>query len=397
MNREIIEMAGNEKEPKIEPTQAVSGITPGLPLLGFRNYWYPLIESRRVKKGPVSVRLLGEDIVLFPGHGGKAAALVDRCPHRGTKLSRGRILFPGTLSCGYHGWTYNAQGECVAAIVEGPESRVPGKVRVKAYPTEERFGIVWGFIGEGEPPPLEEDLPPELFEPNIVFQCLFEEWKCDWRNVTENYPDMLHAIFVHRRSPEMVLQKIPAWGNLVVKSLPDGKGLFVQGPGKALQAEYPGLGKFPRQLWWRVFMRRRPGGVGASVRIPGYIVLARRKETYLGFDYTSWQWPMPIEANRTRIMEATITYPKGGLGKVGYGLWWNGYFKYTHRWFFTHQDRRLIESENYRDPETLCSTDVGITIFRRLAAQIAAQRNSGSRPSDGAASSVHERPVQEVS
>lgn len=137
--------------------------------------------------------------------------------------------------------------------------------------------------------------------------------------------------------------------------------------------------------------------MGASVRMPGYIVLARRKETYLGFDYTSWQWPMPIEANRTQLMEATITYPKGALGKVGYRLWWNGYFKYTHRWFFTHQDRRLIESENYRDPETLCSTDVGITIFRRLAAQIASQRNSGNRPSDGTASSAHEHSAREVS
>jgi len=349
---------------------------PSMPSLGYRNYWYPVTEAARVvKKGPVPVRLLGEDLVLFRGEDGKPAALVDRCPHRGTMLSRGRVIFPGTLSCGYHGWTFNGKGECVAAIVEGPESKLPGKVRVKAYPVEERFGIVWAYMGEGEPPPLEDDLPPEMLEPGILFQFMFEEWHCDWRNVTENYPDMLHAIFVHRTSPEMVFQKIPTWGKMVVKSLPDGKGLYVQGPGVEMQTAYPGLGKFPRNLWWRVLSRRTPGGVGASVRMPGYIVLARRREPYWGFAFTGWQWPMPIEKNRTLILEATVTYPTNALQQLKYRFWWHCYYKYAHRWFFTHQDRRIIESENYRDPETLCSTDVGITIWRRLAAQIARKPN----------------------
>ena len=70
---------------------------PDAPLLGYRNYWYPVVEARRIGRRPISVKILGEDIVLFPGKDGKVAALVDRCPHRGTMLSRGRILFPGTL------------------------------------------------------------------------------------------------------------------------------------------------------------------------------------------------------------------------------------------------------------------------------------------------------------
>jgi hypothetical protein len=80
---------------------------------------------------------------------------------------------------------------------------------------------------------------------------------------------------------------------------------------------------------------------------------------------------MPIDENRTAILEATITYPTNALQRLKYRFWWHCYYKYAHRWFFTHQDRNLIESENYRDPEMLCSTDMGITIWRRLAAQIA--------------------------
>ncbi len=367
---------------------------PDLPELGHRNYWYPIIEAHRVKKRPVSVSLLGEEIVLFPDKSGKAVALVDRCPHRGTKLSRGGILFPGTLSCGYHGWTYNERGECVAAIVEGPESRVPGRVCVKAYPTEERFGIVWAFMGEGEAPPLEEDLPPGFLEPEILVQFVFEYWPCDWRNVTENYPDMLHAIFVHRNSPEAILQQIPAWGNLIVKPLPDGKGLFVQGPGRAMQAEYPGLGKYPSALWYRILRRRTSGGVGAEVRMPGYIILSKRREPMFGFTYSTFQWPIHVGPNLTRILELSITFPRNFLHRWFYKIWWRTYFKYIHRWFFTYQDKRLMEVQNYRAPETLCSTDVGVTLYRRLANKVARQANG--KESETAKVSEREKEFQEA-
>src|SRR5712692_5333985 len=189
---------------------------PDLPLLGFRNYWYPVLGSRQLGKRPVAVRLLGEDVVLFRS-GGKLGALTDRCPHRGSQLSRGRILFPGTLSCGYHGWTFNPEGQCVAAIVEGPEARVVRKVRVTAYPAEERFGLVWVFLGEGDPPPLDEDLPPELQQAGLLSQFVFEDWACNERDVTENYPDMLHAIYVHRTSLLMLIQKLPAWGTVQIE------------------------------------------------------------------------------------------------------------------------------------------------------------------------------------
>ncbi len=349
---------------------------PSLPPLGHRNYWYPIIEAKKVtKRQPVSVTLLGEDVVLFRGKDGKIAALEDRCPHRGAMLSRGRILFPGTISCGYHGWTYNEKGDCVAAIVEGPESRLPGQVCVKAYPTEERFGVVWAFIGEGEAPPLDEDLPPRLLEPNILVQFVFEYWDCDWRNVTENYPDMLHAIFVHRNSPEILFQQVPVWGKMIVKLLDDGKGLFVQGPGMAMQADYPGLGKYPSSNWYRVLKRRTSGGVGAEVRMPGFIVLAKRKEPYLGFTYSTMQWPIYVGPSKTRILEVSVTYPKTFLHKLFYKLWWKTYYNFIHRFFFTYQDKRYMEVQNYREPEHLCSTDVGVNLYRRLAQKIARQSN----------------------
>ena len=83
-----------------------------IPEMGFRNYWYPVIRSKHLKTGPIRRRLLGEDIVFWRD-GGKVNALADRCPHRGASLSRGHIRFPGsgTISCPYHGWTFDGTGQ----------------------------------------------------------------------------------------------------------------------------------------------------------------------------------------------------------------------------------------------------------------------------------------------
>ena len=97
---------------------------------------------------------------------GVVRALHDRCAHRGVKLSLGCQHFPGTISCPYHGWTYRlTDGELVAVITDGPDSRVPGAVAVRSYATAERIGLVWVFIGDGEPHPLDEQLPEELVNP----------------------------------------------------------------------------------------------------------------------------------------------------------------------------------------------------------------------------------------
>src|SRR5215472_6398569 len=76
----------------------------GLPALGLRNYWYPVMAAWRLGRKPKPLKVLGEDIVVFRDKG-KLYALAERCPHRGARLSRGRCLYPGsgTISCPYHG------------------------------------------------------------------------------------------------------------------------------------------------------------------------------------------------------------------------------------------------------------------------------------------------------
>jgi phenylpropionate dioxygenase-like ring-hydroxylating dioxygenase large terminal subunit len=106
-----------ERLPDSDPYAAT-----GLPELGFRNYWYPVLAGWRLRRRPRAVSVLGEDIVLFRD-GGKVYALSERCPHRGARLSQGKCLYPGsgTISCRYRGWTFKGEtGRCVAKLMGVP-------------------------------------------------------------------------------------------------------------------------------------------------------------------------------------------------------------------------------------------------------------------------------------
>jgi phenylpropionate dioxygenase-like ring-hydroxylating dioxygenase large terminal subunit len=120
-------------------------------VLGFRNYWYPVTWSRRIGSKPYPFQLLGEPI-MFRREQGKVHAFYDQCPHRGIPLSVGRQEFAGTWSCRYHGWTFDLEsGILKAALTDGPDSPICGKVRVRTYPVEERAGLVWVWMGVAAP------------------------------------------------------------------------------------------------------------------------------------------------------------------------------------------------------------------------------------------------------
>src|SRR4051794_36097436 len=104
-------------------------------VLGFRNYWYPVMLSRSLGNKPRAITLCGEKLVLVRDQG-KAYALHDRCPHRGVPLSEGKCQFPGLITCAYHGWCYDLRtGELAAALTDGPDSPIVGKrtVQVETY------------------------------------------------------------------------------------------------------------------------------------------------------------------------------------------------------------------------------------------------------------------------
>src|SRR6476660_2471922 len=105
--------------------------------------------------------LLCEDLVAFRDSDGEVGFVAENCPHRGASLFFGRNEEAG-LRCVYHGWKFDASGTCVDMPNEPAESDFRTKVKATAYPTTERGGIVWAYLGpRAEPPPL-PDLEPNM-------------------------------------------------------------------------------------------------------------------------------------------------------------------------------------------------------------------------------------------
>ena len=106
--------------------------------------WHPVLAAQllRAGHGVVAARLHGRDLALWRSATGQAQAWEDRCPHRGVRLTLGRVV-GDRLACAYHGWEYAAgTGRCMT-IPAMPREPVPGKVCAKTYAVRETQVMVW--------------------------------------------------------------------------------------------------------------------------------------------------------------------------------------------------------------------------------------------------------------
>jgi phenylpropionate dioxygenase-like ring-hydroxylating dioxygenase large terminal subunit len=115
-----------------------------------RNQWYVAAYDNEVAGELFARTICGEPIVFYRSSAGEVVALADRCVHRRFPLSESNRV-GDTVVCGYHGFTYDGTGTCVA--VPG-QKRVPRTARVKAYPVAEQDSLVWVWIGDAAPSPV---------------------------------------------------------------------------------------------------------------------------------------------------------------------------------------------------------------------------------------------------
>jgi nitrite reductase/ring-hydroxylating ferredoxin subunit len=325
---------------------------------GFRNYWYPVTWSSRVGRKPFTVKLLGDPIMLVRENG-RVTAFLDQCLHRGIPLSVGRQEFPGTWTCRYHGWTYDLEsGALRAALTDGPDSPICGKVRLKIYPTAERAGLIWIWLGQGAPAvPVEEDIPQEFLAPNTVVMGRISVRKGNWRYAAENGFDDAHAKYLHRYgSLRTIFRLMPAWGTTRIVSSDDGwvsrkveKHLF--------QDDYPTLGVWPRKHFWKRSGRRTGGGV--SIRLPGTL-----RNRY-GWGATHFAWYVPVDQNHHAYFQFLVKQAKGLSA-----LWFKILYWLVRRWTnhvqFNNQDARMVELMPETMPEQFFRPDVSIAAWRKL-------------------------------
>lgn len=160
-----------------------------------RRFWQPIHLSRNLPKGrPIPLHILDQDFTLFRGESGDAHLIGPTCAHRGVSLAIGRVEGE-SIRCFYHGWKFDQIGQCT----EQPAEKDPfcERVKVPGYPTREYLGLIFAYLGEGEPPEF-----PHLDIYDSVGFIETDESRRPWPffHQLENSVDEVHFNFAHRRS-----------------------------------------------------------------------------------------------------------------------------------------------------------------------------------------------------
>jgi phenylpropionate dioxygenase-like ring-hydroxylating dioxygenase large terminal subunit len=182
---------------KVEENELITRVGPGTPMGNFmREYWVPALLSSEVAApdaDPVRIMLLGEQLIAFRDTNGKVGLIQNNCPHRGASLFFGRNEEAG-LRCVYHGWKFDTEGNCIDMPNEPAESDFKQKVKAVAYPTQERGGIVWAYLGPRQTPPPLPDLEGNML-PGA--QAWAYQQSANWFQILEGHIDTAHVSFLH--------------------------------------------------------------------------------------------------------------------------------------------------------------------------------------------------------
>ena len=138
--------------------------------------------------------LLGDSVLFYRREDGRPVALQNRCPHRSFPLSQG-CLEGDNVRCGYHGLTFNAEGDCVS-IPQQPV--IPASVRLVRYEVVEQKPFVWIFMGD---PAQAASVPmpqtPWLDSTDWDYARNYLALGANYVGLHENLLDLSHFTYLH--------------------------------------------------------------------------------------------------------------------------------------------------------------------------------------------------------
>jgi len=324
-----------------------------------RRYWHPVGLAADAGERPRTVRVLGEDLILFRDGHGRAGLVYPRCAHRGTSLYYGKVEQRG-IRCCYHGWLYDVEGHCLEQPCEEGGGPRRDKVRQPWYPLEERYGLVFAYLGPPQKKPLlpryaclEELGPGEFIEADdsSIGSGGAQLVPCNWLQHWENVVDPFHVPVLHGSfsGAQFVAQmaQVPqvefstterGVKVLSLRTLPDGRAFR-----RITEAVMPTL---------RVVPNPRVGSYG--------------KVESIG-------WVLPIDDTHYRIYVAGRVTEPGQLGKMRSkmnGKFWRELTDEEHQRFpgdyeaQTGQGPITLHSE-----EHFAASDKGVALLRRFLEQ----------------------------
>ncbi len=315
------------------------------------NQWYPIFDSSRLKRSePVSVKRLGERLVLWRDGNGAVVCMPDRCSHRAAQLSLGWVR-EDCLVCPFHGLRFNSTGKCVLIPANGEGEPVPRGFDLPTCQTREAHGLIWYWYGDsaasGEIPWL-----PEAPEPGPKTSFVQHDYPVSYLRVMENLADMHHVPFVHRATILGAGTRVE-----VQEARLDGAIIRMK---VALRHERPG--------WMRPTYT-----FTSAMRLPTLATIAFAKgvqfvasATPIDRDHT-WMW--------ARYAQDYVPGWLGGRTVARLAA------KFDLQLVFTNQDMRILASQQRNDPGDISSyhlfeADRAIALYFGLRKQAIDNANS---------------------
>jgi phenylpropionate dioxygenase-like ring-hydroxylating dioxygenase large terminal subunit len=262
-------------------------------------WWVPVAGAADLNAAtPLAAFALGEGLVLWRSDGGTSgdgaapSVFLDRCPHRGARLSLGRIE-QGALECAYHGWRFDAAGQCIA-IPALPAFEPPPTHHASCRQAMERHGLVW--VAAADAPrgaPYEPDALQGLPARRVL--CGPFDVAASAPRVVENFLDTAHFGFVHEGS----------LGTREQLAVPDYR----------VEADPHGRPMVPLYRAWQP--RASSGAAGGAwvsysyrVLAPGSAVLTKKAEGDAPAEAYAL-WCCPLDEERTRVWFTICTDDAG--------------------------------------------------------------------------------------
>ena len=256
-----------------------------------RRYWQPaaladeLAGNRPIKP----VQLLGENLVIFRDTQGRYGLIGRACPHRGTDLAFGR-LEDGGLRCAFHGWLFDVHGRCLDTPAEPEGSALCRNIRQTAYPVIEKSGILFAYLGSGEPPAFPRfDCFTAPASHTFAFKGLIE---CNWLQSLEVGIDPAHTSFLHRFFQDE--DAATGYGKLF-----RDKSIGSDMPMTRIMREHPRprIEIEPTDYGMRVITLRRISDADTHVRVTN-LVFPNGFVIPMSSEMTITQWHVPVDDTR---------------------------------------------------------------------------------------------------
>ncbi len=163
----------------------------------FPEGWYFIASRKAIEKAKLlQGTWMGEEIVAWCGDKGRVCVAEAYCPHLGSYLGSdaGGCVRGGRLVCPFHGFEFDAAGQCVAT----PFAEPPKTAKLRVFETREIAGLIlgwWGIGGRGPQWDLPQEEPDQTGWTRTKIQTI--RFPGHPQDTTENSVDLAHLRYIH--------------------------------------------------------------------------------------------------------------------------------------------------------------------------------------------------------